>query len=97
MADDTLEVIRQWLPPLARKAVLPLVNSMIRDELRSAFGYSDPSGAVKALMEGAYKAYGRVNRHVPLTRYPTHYQNGLPNRTYGNRFPPPEELGFDRV
>ena len=96
VAAATVAILAGWLPAALRGAVQPAVNTLIPAELRRALQYQPPSWALTRFIRTTLKVRGRLERHVPLQRYPSLIERGSGSRTYGPQVMPPEALGSDR-
>jgi mpaB/rubber oxygenase-like protein len=92
VAEATLQIMRLWLPESLRPLVQPVVRCLMSERLRAAFGFAEPSPALRAAVRAALRLRGRATRVLALGRYPSLIRD-LRTRTYGHGPYIPEKLG----
>jgi hypothetical protein len=92
VADATVAIMQAWLPAALKGVVQPAAAVLLSERARKAFGYDEPSEAMRMLVKTALRAHAAVNGNLPLTTYPG-LLGSVPSRTYGGKVPDPEAMG----
>lgn len=92
VAEATVAIMQAWLPSALQGVVQPAAAVLLSERARKAFGYDEPSEAMRTLVKTSLRAHGAVNRIVPLATYPS-LLGSVPTRTYGANMPDPEVIG----
>ena len=53
VADATVRIVEGWLPRPLRPAAFPVLNTLLDERLRRAFGYPEPPAVLAALVKGS--------------------------------------------
>jgi ER-bound oxygenase mpaB/B'/Rubber oxygenase, catalytic domain len=81
----TRDMFLAWFPGLPKRLGAPAISALMDDRLLDAFGFSRPPRAVRAAVEGALRARGRLVRALPPRRRPR-MRTRRRTRTYGRRW-----------